>query len=146
MKLNLDCIRSTLMEIEKQCSLEVQADNTVVFHSVWIGELYDALPEYSKEDIFYSIFTLHQCNMIDATILYADDCVVHCCVNLIKYSGHEFLENIRDSKRWTKAKKLLGEVKNYSLEIVNSACSGLSSGAVGAIIDRLANGQPIIGN
>ena len=132
MKLNQDCIRSVLIYLESVPYIKVNDDGGAVFSDVSVRKMYDRLPDYTKEDVCYSVFNLAQAGYINASD-HARDNAMHSTVNYITYTGHEFLESIRDDSRWKNIKKCLGAVRSYSL----SAMSAVAEGITGAAISKL---------
>lgn len=98
MKLNNDCIRAVMLEIEKRHKVTVDEENNASFDTLWIDELYDALPQYTKEDIFYSLYNLDQAGYVSISTDSGDDAITMCAINYMTYSGHEFLEKFAITK------------------------------------------------
>ena len=137
MKLSADCIRDVMLEIEKSWSLSLCDGGGIHMGTVGIDDLCRALPEHSKEDIFYSLYNLDQAGFINISVLWASGRVaVECAVNYMTYSGHEFLNSIRDPKRWSLIKSGLKAVRSYSLDVVAAISKGISNAA----IDKFVNG------
>lgn len=136
MKLNPECIRSVLLEIEKQHEIHITDENDVVFEPLWIENLYKTLPKYSKEDIFYTLFNLDQAGYISSNLLDGDDTVQMYAVNYITFEGHEFLEKIRTEDQWKTLKGILGAARNYSLDAINQAANGVASAAISKLVEK----------
>ena len=141
MKLNPDCMRAVMLEIENTWELDTDSEGNICMGNVNIQNLYKALPKYTKEDIFYSVYNLHQAGYLDVSILWADGGVaVECDINFMTYYGHEFLNRIHDPKCWAAVKGGLSAVRNYSLDAINSIASGITSAAIAAYLEK----NPII--
>lgn len=137
MKLNPDCIRAVLLEIEKSWVLGTDAEENVIMEALCIDDLYTALPKFSREDIFYSLFNLDQAGFVKADILWADGGVaVDCYIEYMTYAGHQFLDGIRDPRTWSFIKSGLSAVRNFSLDAINALASGVTSGAVSAYLEK----------
>ena len=130
MKLNPDCIRSVMLEIEKLHAISVDDENNVSIELLLFDALYEALPKYSKEDVFYALFNLEQAGYIDASYQYGDGGITMGVVNYMTYAGHEFLEKIRDSKRWTIVKSCIEAVRDYSLDAIEAVAHGVAGAAI----------------
>jgi Hypothetical protein (DUF2513). len=130
MKLNHDCIRSVLLYLESESKVEVGDNGRIRWSEVPIQEFYKALPEYSKEDIYYSLFNIDEAGYINSSCNHAGGSVTMYCVNRITFQGHEFLETIRDDKRWNKVKSILSSVKDYSLSAISAIAEGITTAAI----------------
>lgn len=96
MKLNVDCIRDVLLEIEK----------TPYGENLGEKALYSALESFSKADIDYSVIKLKEADFINAVICVPDDGIVHKIVIYdITWDGHQFLDKIREPSVWEKIKE-----------------------------------------
>lgn len=80
MKLNVDCIRAILLEVEK-----VPYGESLPFQT-----LVSALSDYSTDDISYSVLKLKEADYIEAIILHADDTAIIYEITDITYNGHQF--------------------------------------------------------
>lgn len=135
MKLNPDCIRTVLLEIEKSWKIEQLDDGNLLMDGMLIQSLYDALPKFEKADIFYSLYNLDQAGYVDLSIQWADGGVPYfCMINHMTYAGHEFLNQIRDNKHWGLIKKGLTAVGNYSLDAISAVAEGIANAAIAAFL------------
>lgn len=135
MKLNTDCIRAVLLEIEKSWELKDDNCQNIRMESLNIDSLYHALPEYDKKDIFYSLYNLDQAGYVDVSILWADGGTVYnCAINHMTYKGHQFLDQIRDTTRWSKIKRGIDAVRNYSLAAISAMAEGITSAAIASYL------------
>ena len=112
MKLNIDCVRDILLVIEAK-DLGVQYE---------IKDIQQKLNnKYSSDDVYYCCYQLYNSNMIDAFVINLD---LQRQLPLIQYiteltfSGHNFLENIKNDNNWNKIKQKLNKIGNYSLDII----------------------------
>lgn len=135
MKLNPDCIRAVMLEIEKSWELKVESSGSIRKEPLRIAHLYESLPDYDRTDIFYSVFNLQQAGYLDAKIQYAaNGSVYYCAINHMTYAGHEFLDRVRDSKNWAKVKAGLDHVRNYSLDAISAVAEGVANAAIAAFL------------
>ena len=135
MKLNPDCIRAVMLEIEKTCELKLDHSGNIKKEPMSLSKLYAALPDYDRRDIFYSVFNLQQAGYLDAKIQYAaNGSVYYCAINHMTYAGHEFLDRVRDSKNWAKVKAGLDHVRNYSLDAISAVAEGVANAAIAAFL------------
>ena len=137
MKLNPDCIREVLLEIEKSWELRTDSSGNISMGKLNYNQICSALPDYDKKDIFYSLYNMKQAGYIDLSVTFADNGIVYrCTVNHMTYEGHEFLDKIRDSKHWSAVKNGLNAVRNYSLDAINAIASGVTTAAIAAYLEK----------
>lgn len=136
MVLNPDCIRDVLIAVEKMQKFKTTASGEVTRDDLFIEALYDVLPTYGREDIFYTLFSLDQAGLVNISAGWAEDCVSHCVINYLTFSGHEFLAKIRDIEQWHGIKKALPVIRNYSLDAINAISQGMTSGAISAYLEK----------
>lgn len=135
MKLNLECIRSVMLSLERELSFTDDGD-CLTKNDVSLERLCELLPEYQKEDIFYSLFNLDQAGYLNISVHWSSDSVYECLVNYMTYDGHEFLNEIRDGKRWNKVKSITTAIRNYSLSAVSSIAEGVTNAAISAFLSK----------
>ncbi|OCS82270.1 DUF2513 domain-containing protein [Caryophanon tenue] len=121
MRLNHDCVRDFLLEIEDKLGLDEQ----LFLHQI---EELDCVNTYGRDTVIYSILKLKEANYINASVTYADDEIYHLAVSSITFDGHSFLDNIRDNTVWRKTKEITSSVSSASIGIVaNTAYTVLTS-------------------
>lgn len=131
MKLNPERIRAVMLEIENNWELDADENGNIAMDSISIEHLYELLPDYDKKDIFYSVYNLKQAGFLDVHIAWADGGIVYMCVvNYMTYAGHEFLNRIRDSKRWAAVKGGLSAVRDYSISAISAIAEGVANAAI----------------
>ena len=135
MKLNLECIRSVMLTLESELSFADNGD-CLTKNDVALEHLCELLPEYQKEDIFYSLFNLDQAGYLRISVHWGNGSVYECIVNYMTYNGHEFLNEIRDDKRWNKVKSITTTIRNYSLSAVSSIAEGVTSAAISSFLSK----------
>lgn len=122
MKLNLDCIRSVLMRMEKADFQE----------SLSMQQVFDSLPDYSEDEITYCTSKLFEAGFIEAVVCPLDGRTIIVSLDDITYNGHQFLANIRSNKIWKQVKDIATDIGSDSLpslvqialKVVSSAISG----------------------
>ena len=121
MRLNADCVRGVLLEMEK----------IPYGQSLRPKALYSALKTFSEDDINYSIIKLKEVGYIDAVISESDDgSIFRFVVNDITWDGHQFLNNIRESSVWEKAKEKCSKIGSLAIPILSDAASAILSSAL----------------
>lgn len=136
MVLSSDCIRDVLIAVEKMQQYVTNEDGEIVKKDLLIGDLYSALPMYSKEDVYYTLFSLDQAGLVSISTRWASDSLYSCAINYLTFSGHEFLAKIRDADRWHGIKKALPAIRNYSLDAINAISQGMTSSAISAFLEK----------
>lgn len=120
MKLNPDCMRDILLRMEDASYLEELSPGTI----------YNALPNYTRDDIDYSIIKLKEAGFIDAIIKEYDSGIIILRLDDITYNGHQFLADVRSDNVWHSVKEVSKKVGSNSL----NAISQIATGVISAII------------
>ncbi|WP_406589972.1 DUF2513 domain-containing protein [Bacillus atrophaeus] len=124
MKLDHDCVRSLLLELEGKLSLNSFFDNS------HIKEL-KTYEEFGEEQTFYATLKLIEAKFLNGSSQFYFDESYEFVISSISYSGHEFLDNIRDSKIWSQTKSSISTLSGVSLSIIGSVAADLVKKSVG---------------
>ena len=127
MKLDHNCVRDVLLYLESVPYIETNCDGDVEFTGVWLDNICEALPKYSKDLIFYTLFELDNGEYISLSEQGAEGAIIACCVNYITYTGHEFLETIRANPTWEKTLDIAGKVGNFGLQMLAKIADGVAT-------------------
>lgn len=124
MKLDVKCVRSVLLEMEKE----------PLNQSLDFGELKRRLPQYSEDELHYACYKLYEAGYIHALRVDMDNVTAPYfpSLNDITFKGHEFLNNIRDDTVFQKALGIAGKAGSFSLETVAQAASAVIAGVISA--------------
>lgn len=127
MKLDMDCVRDVLIELEElplDCHTPFSFSNSVNLHGI--------------DDVCYTLAKLHEGNYINAEVhrLTSGQYDFYGIYDLT-FSGHEFLAKIRDPKQWRAVKKGITAVGNYSLSAISAIAEGVTSVGIGTFIRAL---------
>ncbi len=139
MKLNPDCVRDTLLYLEKQLTINCKSNT---FEQITLSQLTEAMlkkykEKYSEEDIWYTIYNLKQIHFIEGKINDAGNHkMMFCEIENITWNGHQFLETVRPDTIWEATKKKAKEIGGMSVH-------GLSMISM-AIIQGLASNSDFI--
>lgn len=100
MKLDLDCIRDTLITLEKWLVL----NDELQFVYLSLEEICKSseMLKYSKPDIAYTLVMLKEADFINAIIDYGCDGICELDVFRLTFTGHQFLDTIRPQPTWNK--------------------------------------------
>lgn len=117
MKLNQDCIRDLMLYLE---------DNLTLSNSIEINCYTNKsfLEKYSVDDLRYTVLRLVEAGYLNVTInQFIDTSIPYIDIKSITFSGHKFLDTIRDDKVWTKTKSILSSFKSVSIELVSETAA-----------------------
>ena len=96
MKLNIDCVRDVLLVAE-----------TCPFNSsLHFKELSEQLSDYYDDDIAYTCLKLKEANLLSVVTKTIGSRTTVIKINDISFSGHEFLNNIREPSVWDNVKAI----------------------------------------
>lgn len=117
MKLNPNCVRDILIELEK-----------LEFHEeITIDELSSNLPSYNESEITYCCFKLIEADYITANVF---DCIDGeypqiQSIEDITFQGHEFLNNVRSNKIWKDVLEVGDKIGTASIGSIAQIASGV---------------------
>lgn len=106
MKLNQDCIRDLLLYLEDNLSYE----NTISINNL-------KLKDYSSDTIMYTADKLHEAGYIDCLKGSSDNYPILIATS-ISFTGHQYLDAIRDDSIWLETKNKLSKIGTFSLTII----------------------------
>ena len=118
MRLNPDCIRDILLEVEKSSThsagllLDTDASNP----------LFD---KYSWEEIAYHIDQCVMSKLLTSAMVFDAD--EYADIGDLTPAGHEFLANIRQDSNWNKTKEVAKKVGSFSLSAIKDIASNVIS-------------------
>ena len=127
MKLNYDCVRSVLLTVEKSKTI----DEELNINPVTVETIFEQLPKYEDNEIFpkYTIDRyeqkLKEAGYINAALHFAAGHFIDGAVSSITYSGHEYLDNIREPEVWRKVKTMLKNAGATTLPLISQAAQML---------------------
>lgn len=116
MKLNMDIVRSLLLQIEEDTTL----DHTILFEKSEINS-----------DTFYALLKLKEAGYINSIDTNAWGGIVQVEVKSLTYEGHKFLDTIRDPKIYRQAKEKVKSLSSVSLEIFSKVAVQLLTNQLG---------------
>lgn len=121
MKLNYDCVRSVLLTVEKSKTI----DEELNLNPLTVETIFEQLPKYEDSEILYTIEKLKEAGYINATLQFAAGHFIDGAVSSITYSGHEYLDNIREPEVWRKVKAMLKNAGATTLPLISQAAQML---------------------
>lgn len=128
MKLNNDCVRSVLLEVEKMG----------IDERFTMNDLCAALPAYTEDDIHYTVLKLKEAGFLDVltttTLGYSLPQIVE--IRDITYAGHEFLKDVRSDTIWGKVKDVAKKTGAFSIHAFGEIAKGVLSSAITAALSN----------
>ena len=121
MKLNYDCVRSVLLTVEKSKTI----DEELNLNPLAVETIFEQLPKYEDSEILYTIEKLKEAGYINAALHFAAGHFIDGAVSSITYSGHEYLDNIREPEVWRKVKTMLKNAGAITLPLISQAAKML---------------------
>ncbi|WP_046655411.1 DUF2513 domain-containing protein, partial [Paenibacillus larvae] len=91
---------------------------------------FDRMQEYSLDDVIYTTKMLQEAGYIDAKVTTTKDGICF-IINSLTYSGHLFLDNIRDDGIWKEAKTRVSTMKSVSVDILSEVASSCVKSMLG---------------
>lgn len=126
MKLNPDCVRDILLVVE-QCSFG---------QGLTLDSLHAQLPDYSEEDIWYTILKLDEAGFLNVTTVSILRMTMPGikAVNDITYAGHEFLNSVRENRNWKTVKEVAAKAGSFSIHSLGVIAQSVVSTAINAAL------------
>ncbi|WHP40736.1 DUF2513 domain-containing protein [Lysinibacillus boronitolerans] len=118
MKLNQDCVRAVLLELEEKLTLN---DDLFLFQ---IKQL-DCVEKYGEDTVIYSILKLKEADYLLAEPHYFDDELSELTVSSLTWDGHLFLDTIRDNKVWKETKSIVSKFSSVSISLMSTVSSNI---------------------
>ena len=119
MHLSPDCMRDILLFVE----------STPFRQKVAIETLYENLP-YTQDEITYACIKMIEADFISGSWNVPDGEITVYFISDIRYSGHQFLADIRSDNVWNNVKEIGKKVGSNSV----SSIAQIASGVITAII------------
>lgn len=122
MKLNLDCIRDVLLYLEENLKIE-----NGVFTSIDLTTLQKNVTNYSREDVFYSVYNLCQIGFIEGRFSDVGNMRMRICeIENITYAGHRFLSTVKPDTIWNKTKSVAGKIGVHTLGFIEGVAHDMA--------------------
>lgn len=118
MKLNQDCVRAVLLELEENLTLN---DDLYLFQ---IKQL-DCIEKYDEDTVIYSILKLIEAKYLLGEPLYAGDELMELTLSSLTWDGHLFLDTIRDNNVWKETKSVVSKFSSVSISLMSTIASNI---------------------
>lgn len=131
MELNKDCVRDVLLSCEELLKMDEEGYMNSLSHE----ELEQVLPNYKTEDIIYTVVKLKEAGFLDVKVTRASgNILVDVRINDITFTGHEFLNDIRDDNNWKKVKAIAKSVGAFSINMIAQIAVGVIQTNISALM------------
>ena len=123
MKLNPDCVREILLDVEKRAiyGQTVNYLNPIDFQ---------VFQNYSPNEVLYHIRQCHESGFFIGNTRFLHD---GCIIKDLSPAGHEFLANIRKDTNWNRTKEIAQSIGSTSLDVMKDIAA--------QVISNLISGQ-----
>ncbi len=122
MRLNNDCVREVMLYLENNLELDGNIDSTY---------LPKAIQNYPADDITYSVSMLVDAEYLSVTPIKALGMGPMYIIQSITWTGHEFLDNIREPQVWKETKQITSKVGNVSLNVISQVAASVVTKMLG---------------
>lgn len=131
MELNKDCVRDVLLSCEELLKMDEEGYMNSLSHE----ELEQVLPNYKTEDIIYTVVKLQEAGFLDVKVTRASgNILVDVRINDITFTGHEFMNDIRDDDNWKKVKEIAKSVGAFSINMIAQIAVGVIQTNISALM------------
>lgn len=123
MKLDHDFVRNILLKIE-DCNKPGGIENE---------EYRELMADNNKSfnELAYTIQKLIEGNIISGKVLWGNNQPAYIQPANLTFRGHEYLDNIRDTKIWHKTKTITSKFSSVSIDIMSKVAAELISKSLG---------------
>ena len=115
MKLNFDCVRDVLLELE----------NLPLNETISADELIEPLAQYDEDTILYTCMKLIEADYLDANYSKYIDGGYSIIIKDITFIGHQFLADIHSDTVWNKVKNVAGIVGSTSIKALTQIATSV---------------------
>lgn len=133
MRIDADLVRNIMLYLEKNIEFTENQNGTMSTTSIHWKKLFEdstLSSKYNVEDIKYTVYQLGEANFIKPSITRAGGGISSIVVDDITWEGHEFLNNIRDDKVYSKVKTVLSGIKSVSINIISKTAAEILTGII----------------
>lgn len=143
MKLNNECIRDVLAYLIENLTINIDETNAE-FNKIGTREVMNKLcSKYSKEDIWYSVFTMFETNYITVeTNMLNNNVLSRQLIVNVTYNGHQFYELTKPEDVWRKTQSIIKKVGGGTLEFVKEVAHDVAVASAKAAVTVSFGQQP----
>lgn len=118
MKLKNDCVRDIMLYVE---------ENLVDGRQIGTQFLQSELKKYSIQEINYTCRKLVEANFLQVF----SSCGGAMSIKEMTYTGHQFLDTIRNNKVWEATKAKISQIGSVSIPIIQDVASSIIKSKLG---------------
>ena len=125
MKLNMDCVRDILLEVEGKSGFRKFVD----FPDDFCSEL---RTKYSDDVIRYHIDQCYECGLLKPLQPGEEwDRVGNTTIQDLSASGHRYIGNIRSDNVWKKTKEVASSIGTFTIQVIGDIAASVISDLIG---------------
>lgn len=112
MKLNHDCVRNLLLDLEENLNLTNSAELN---------------QNNSDEDTLYAAMKLIEADYLNGEVIHFIGGQFIISISSITWTGHQFLDNIRPKTSWDKTKEISSKIGGVSIKILSDIAAKVTT-------------------
>ena len=128
MKLNPECIRSIMLYLEENLTI----NPNLKINEISIFDLHGKI-KFPIEEITNTLLVLDDAGFIVCYWDEGDGAITALDVYRITYAGYQFLESVRPDTVWEKVQKVSENVGSFSLNVISQIAT--------SVLTQMVNGQ-----
>ncbi|RFA36197.1 hypothetical protein CAI16_05235 [Virgibacillus dokdonensis] len=118
MKLNQECVRSVLLELEEKLTL----NDVLTLHQF---EKFETYQKFGYDTFAYTLTKLIEAKYIKGSVAHGSNQIIDILITSITWEGHLFLDNIRDNAIWSKTKDAVKSLSSVSLPLLSNVATSV---------------------
>ncbi|MCY8002820.1 DUF2513 domain-containing protein [Bacillus haynesii] len=123
MKLDHDCVRSLLLELEEKLGLNDVIGNEVI-------KVSSTAEKFGESQTMYCATKLVEAKLLIGSKTIADMETL-LLISSLSFEGHQFLDNIRDDGIWKDTKAKVSQLSSVSLPILSQVAAAFIKSKIG---------------
>lgn len=121
MRLNQDCLRELLLEVESKLEL----NGSIAYKNI---EKMEINTKFSSDEIIYHLEKLNEAGFLKVKFFYyTKRNKYNLSIESITWEGHKFLDTIRDDVVWDNSKKIVSKFSSVSITMISDIASNVIS-------------------
>ena len=120
MKLDINCVRSVLLELES-----LPSGRFTYYHFP------ESVKSYGDDNVYYCLAKLVEANYVNGNFYRSEaGTILQCEVFDMTFAGHQFLETIRPKSVWQKVLPVVENVGSFSIQTITEVATSVISQAI----------------
>lgn len=134
MRLNPDCLRDLLLELENDTNgFNIISYTFVITDTEVVSADFKCSDKYSANEIYYH---LKQCEYSGFFIRPSWYLSSKFSILDISPEAHKFIENIRSQSTWEKVKSIAAKVGSFSIEVLKQIATSLAISGINSLLNN----------